>query len=49
MQRIPHRYLRGELVVVIDCRDLDRSADFWGGVLGYEPEGPARVIGKVVV
>jgi catechol 2,3-dioxygenase-like lactoylglutathione lyase family enzyme len=28
-------YLRGELVVVIDCSDLDRSAEFWAGVLGY--------------
>ena len=24
-------YLRGELVVVIDCSDLDRSAQFWAG------------------
>jgi catechol 2,3-dioxygenase-like lactoylglutathione lyase family enzyme len=29
------RYMRGELVVVIDCSDLDRSAEFWTGVLGY--------------
>ena len=37
-------YLRGELVVVIDCSDLDRSAEFWAGVLGYvraiPPAGP---------
>jgi catechol 2,3-dioxygenase-like lactoylglutathione lyase family enzyme len=34
---VRHRapYLRGELVVVIDCSDLDRSAEFWTGVLGY--------------
>ena len=24
-----------ELVVVLDCSDLDRSAAFWSGVLGY--------------
>jgi predicted enzyme related to lactoylglutathione lyase len=24
-----------ELVVVLDCADLDRSARFWGEVLGY--------------
>jgi predicted enzyme related to lactoylglutathione lyase len=29
------RYRGGELVVVVDCADLDRSARFWGGVLGY--------------
>jgi predicted enzyme related to lactoylglutathione lyase len=39
MSRKPHRYLRGELVVVIDCSDLDRSADFWAAVLGYAREG----------
>lgn len=27
-----------ELVVVLDCADLDRSADFWCGVLGYRAE-----------
>jgi predicted enzyme related to lactoylglutathione lyase len=26
------------LVVVVDCADLDRSATFWCGVLGYERE-----------
>jgi predicted enzyme related to lactoylglutathione lyase len=39
-----------ELVVVLDCADLDRSAAFWCAVLGYEadppdppdPPGPAR-------
>ena len=35
MHRIPHRYRNGELVIVIDCSDLDRSARFWAGVLGY--------------
>ncbi|MFF5289131.1 VOC family protein [Paractinoplanes globisporus] len=32
------------LAVVIDCLDLDRSATFWCGVLGYraEPSSPGR-------
>ena len=38
------RYLGGELVIVIDCSQLDRSAEFWTGVLGYvrggAPAGP---------
>jgi hypothetical protein len=25
----------GELVIVIDCADLDRSAGFWTDALGY--------------
>jgi predicted enzyme related to lactoylglutathione lyase len=41
MHRDPHPYLRGELVVVIDCSDLDRSAEFWAGVLGYARDGVA--------
>ena len=36
-----HPYLRGELVVVIDCSDLDRSAEFWASVLGYVRDGIA--------
>jgi predicted enzyme related to lactoylglutathione lyase len=39
--REPHPYLRGELVVVIDCSHLDRSAEFWTAVLGYERDGVA--------
>lgn len=39
MIRMPHPYLRGDLVVVIDCRDLERSARFWSQALGYEREG----------
>jgi predicted enzyme related to lactoylglutathione lyase len=35
MDRKPHPYLRGELVVVIDCHDLNRAAQFWASVLGY--------------
>ncbi|MBM2614500.1 VOC family protein [Actinoplanes sp. LDG1-06] len=27
-----------ELVVVVDCSDLDRSAAFWCGVLGYRAD-----------
>jgi catechol 2,3-dioxygenase-like lactoylglutathione lyase family enzyme len=38
MHHTPHLYLRGELVVVIDCADLDRAAEFWTGVLGYVRE-----------
>jgi predicted enzyme related to lactoylglutathione lyase len=32
------------LAVVLDCSDLDRSATFWCGVLGYraEPRSPGR-------
>jgi hypothetical protein len=41
MRREPHPYLRGELVVVIDCSQLDRSAEFWTGVLGYARDGVA--------
>ena len=40
MRRMPQSYRNGELVIVIDCSDLDRSARFWTGVLGYVP-GPA--------
>jgi predicted enzyme related to lactoylglutathione lyase len=29
----PHR--NGELVIVIDCSDLERSAQFWASVLGF--------------
>lgn len=41
MSREPHSYLRGELVVVIDCSDLGRSAEFWAGALGYVRDGTA--------
>ena len=33
-------YLRGHLVVVIDCADRDRSARFWTSVLGYTRDSP---------
>jgi predicted enzyme related to lactoylglutathione lyase len=32
---MPQPYPNGEVVIVIDCSDLDRSARFWSGVLGY--------------
>jgi predicted enzyme related to lactoylglutathione lyase len=32
-------YPRGEVVLVLDCADLDRSADFWSTVLGYRRAG----------
>ncbi len=35
MERKPHPYQAGELVVVIDCADTQRSAEFWTAVLGY--------------
>jgi predicted enzyme related to lactoylglutathione lyase len=42
---MPQPYLNGELVIVIDCSDLDRSARFWSGVLGYTPGPPAAGTG----
>ena len=35
MRRMPQSYRNGELVIVIDCSDLARSARFWADVLGY--------------
>jgi predicted enzyme related to lactoylglutathione lyase len=35
-------YPHGDLVLVIDCADLDRAAGFWCAVLGLRPDGPAR-------
>jgi hypothetical protein len=35
MRRMPQLYRNGELVIVIDCSDLARSAPFWAGVLGF--------------
>ena len=32
---MPQPYQNGELVIVVDCSDLDRSAQFWAAVLGY--------------
>lgn len=33
-------YGHGELVVVVDCADLDRAATFWTAALGDEQDGP---------
>ena len=41
MRREPLRYPQGELVMVIDCAQLDRSAEFWTAVLGYVRDGVA--------
>ena len=37
---MPQPYPHGELIIVIDCSDLDRSVAFWSGVLGYTPGPP---------
>ncbi len=47
MVRKPTRYGGRDdtvLVVVLDCAELDRSAEFWCGVLGYTsaPPSPGR-------
>ena len=41
MRREPSRYPQGEMVMVIDCAQLDRSAEFWTAVLGYARDGVA--------
>ncbi|MEU8222643.1 VOC family protein [Kribbella sp. NPDC048915] len=46
--REPQRYLNGELVVVVDVADLDRSATFWTQVLGYERDGDPGVYQALV-
>lgn len=38
MDRASQPYLRGDLVIVIDCSDLGRAAEFWSAVLGYDAE-----------
>jgi predicted enzyme related to lactoylglutathione lyase len=38
---MPQPYPNGELVIVVDCSDLDRSARFWCGVLGYTAGPPS--------
>jgi predicted enzyme related to lactoylglutathione lyase len=37
---MPQPYPNGELVLVIDCSDLDGAARFWAAVLGYEASPP---------
>jgi|GEM_PF-6777944 len=34
----PASYRHGDLLLVIDCADLDRSAAFWAAALGYVRE-----------
>jgi predicted enzyme related to lactoylglutathione lyase len=41
MSRTQHEYAQGDLVVVVDCADLERAARFWAGALGYVSEGGA--------
>ena len=43
---MPQPYPNGELVVVIGCSDLDRSAQFWAAVLGYEAGSQAPPAGR---
>jgi len=38
----PHPYPQGELLVVIDCADLERAARFWTAVLGYTALGDSE-------
>jgi hypothetical protein len=40
MDRKVQRYQNGELVVVVDCSDLERAAGFWGAVLGFTASRP---------
>ncbi|HEY2638490.1 MAG TPA: VOC family protein [Streptosporangiaceae bacterium] len=46
MNRVPRTYRNGVLVILIDCSDLRRSAQFWADVLGYRagfvPSRPYR-------
>jgi predicted enzyme related to lactoylglutathione lyase len=35
MTRTRHSYSHGDLVLVLDCADLARAADFWTAALGY--------------
>lgn len=34
-----HSYPHGEVVIVIDCEDLNRAANFWTEALGYRRDG----------
>lgn len=49
MHRRPHPYRHGELVIVLDCADLDRSADFWTAVLGYVPDVTASATYRALI
>jgi hypothetical protein len=41
---MPQPYPNGELIIVIDCSDLDRSAQFWAAVLA--PSGRSLTAGS---
>jgi predicted enzyme related to lactoylglutathione lyase len=36
-------YPKGEVVLVLDCADLDRAAEFWSSILGYRRAGPSAI------
>ena len=38
---MPQPYPNGELVIVVDCSDLERSARFWCEALGYTASPPS--------
>ena len=40
MSHSSQSYVRGHLVLVVDCGDLERSARFWASVLGYDRADP---------
>ena len=40
---MPQPYPNGELVIVVDCSDLERSARFWCEVLGYTASPPSAL------
>jgi predicted enzyme related to lactoylglutathione lyase len=44
----PNPYAQGELVVVVDCADLDRAARFWSAALGYADAGGGETFRSVV-
>jgi len=46
VERSGQRYVGGELVVVIDCARLDRAAEFWCTMLGYERESESVEDGR---
>ena len=45
----PNPYARGELVVVVDCADLERAARFWSAALGYADAGGDSVTYRSVL
>jgi hypothetical protein len=43
MRHNQQRYVGGELVLVVDCSDLERETAFWCDALGYRRDGAALV------